>query len=415
MTAETGKLTGYQLRVLAILALINFVNFADRTVILPLFPLLRAEFGVSDTQLAWLQTVLQIVLSLASIPLAVLADRISRTRIIAAGVVLWSLATFFSGTASTFAGLLFARALVGIGEAAYAPAAQSMISGAFSAAARARAQAVFAAGMLLGGASGQAIGGIMGDKYGWEPAFFVVGFPGLLLALSVLHMEEPLRGPRSELVPLNHLLRVPAFLALNLSGILVTFAAVSFITWGPDFVVREKDFSLREAGVILGLAGFFSLVGGVIVGGFIADTLQKRWNFGRIVTIMMAFLLAAPFIVFALNAETKMMVLAGFFVAGFFMSWYHGPVTAVIHDMMPPRAHATSVGVYMLLTQLIGGTLGPLSVGQVSDRRSLEAGLYVATGAMVLGALTFLLVIYFIRRDGLRHPALDHYHANADD
>jgi predicted MFS family arabinose efflux permease len=415
MTSETPVLSGYQLRVLAILALINFVNFADRTVILPLFPLLRADFGVSDTQLAWLQTVLQIVLSLASVPVALLADRISRTRIIAAGVILWSVATFFSGTAGTFTALLVARAFVGIGEAAYAPAAQSMISGAFSVAARARAQAVFAAGMLIGGASGQAIGGIIGDKYSWEPAFFIVGFPGLLLGLLVLRLEEPLRGPRKEIVPLDHLLRVPAFLALNLCGVLVTFAAVSFITWGPDFVVREKGFSLREAGVWLGVGGVVALVGGVLVGGYIADALQRRWNYGRIVTILLAFLLAAPFIVTALNAETKTMVLGGFFVAGFFMSWYHGPVTAVIHDMMPPRAHATSVGVYMFITQLIGGTLGPLAVGQVSDRRSLEMGLYVATFIMLLGALCFLLVVYFIRRDGLRHPALDPYHAEADD
>jgi len=415
MSDTTRELTAYQVRLLAVLALINLINFADRTVILPLFPLLRAEFGVSDTQLAWLQTVLQIVLSLASVPVALLADRVSRTRIIALGVVVWSLATFFSGLASTFAALLVARAFVGIGEAAYAPAAQSMISGAFPAGARARAQAVFAAGMLIGGAAGQAIGGIIGEIHGWERAFFVVGVPGLLLASFALRLEEPLRGPRSELVPLNHLLRVPAFLALNLSGVLVTFAAVSFITWGPDFVVRAKGFRLRDAGLILGVGGFAALVSGVLVGGGVADTLQKRWSYGRIMTIMCAFLLAAPFIASAVNAEERHNVLVGFFIAGFFMSWYHGPVTAVIHDMMPPRAHATSVGIYMFVTQLIGGTLGPLAVGQMSDRRSLEAGLYLATAMMVAGAISFLLVIYFIRRDGLRHPILDRYHAPGDD
>lgn len=415
MKTQVPAWSVYQLRVLAVLALINFVNFADRTVILPLFPLLRVEFALNDTDLAWLQTVLQLVLSAATIPFALLADRISRTRIIAAGVLIWSLATFFSGMAQTFAGLLLARAIVGVGEAAYAPAAQSMISGAFSAAARARAQAVFAAGMLIGGTAGQVIGGVIGDRLGWEPAFFVVGVPGLFLALFVLRVEEPLRGPRYELVPLNHLLRVPAFLALNLSGVLVTFAAVSFITWGPDFVVREKGFSLREAGVALGAVGFLSLVGGVLAGGYVADLLQKRFHYGRILTILCAFAIAAPFTLVAIGAPTKTMVLMGFFIAGFFMSWYHGPVTAVIHDMMPPRAHATSVGVYMFITQLVGGTVGPLAVGRVSDVRSLSAGLYVATGAMVLGALCFLLVIYFIRRDGLRHPVLDPYHAEAAD
>jgi MFS family permease len=415
MSARPIPLSGYQLRVLAILALINFVNFADRTVILPLFPLLRAEFSLSDTDLAWLQTLLQVVLSVGSVPMALLADRISRTKIIAAGVVLWSFATFASGLAGSFLTLLLARALVGVGEASYAPAAQSMISGAFSEAARARAQAVFASGMLLGGLAGQALGGYIGEGYGWQHAFFVVGVPGLLLGLLVLRLEEPPRGPRTELVPLSHLLRVPAYLALNFCGILLTFASVAFITWGPDYVFREKGFSLREAGIELGAIGLVSLVLGVLVGGWVADQMQKRYAYGRLVAILAAFLLAAPFILWALTAEEKSSVLFGFFIAGFFASWYHGPITAVIHDMTPPRAHATSVGFYMFATQLLGGTLGPLSVGTLSDRASLQIGMIVATGAMVVGALSLLLVIHFIRRDGLRHPALEHYHFPAHD
>lgn len=411
MDSHASSLSRYQLRVLAILALINFVNFADRTVVLPLYELLKLDFNVSDTQLGWLQAVLQIVLSVATIPLALMADRWNRARIIAAGVMVWSIATFASGAAQTFGALLVARAFVGVGEAAYGPAAQSMISGAFSVAARARAQSVFAAGMLLGGAAGQAIGGIIGDRAGWAPAFFVVGIPGMLLGLSALHLEEPSRGPRYEVVPLLRLLRVPAFLALNLCGVLLTFAALSFITWGPTFAEREKGFSLSAAGVWLGSLGALALVSGVLVGGYVADALQKRLHYGRIVCIVAAMLAAAPFLFWAIYSEDKRAVLAGLFIAVFFLSWYHGPVTAVIHDMMPRRAHATSVGVYMFVTQLVGGTVGPLVTGRVSDLHDLSAGLKVATGVLVLGALCFLLVIYFIHRDGLRHASLEMYHA----
>jgi MFS family permease len=418
MTAHLSELSRYQIRILAILALINFVNFADRFVILPLFDFIKADFSaagsaITDTQLAWLQSVLQVVLSLASVPFGFLADRVSRTRIIAIGVFVWSLATLLSGLAASFTSLLLARAVVGIGEAAYAPSAQSLISGAFSPAARARAQAVFASGMLLGGLAGQALGGIIGQHWGWRPAMFLVAIPGLFLCLSVNRLEEPLRGPRTELVPLRHLLRVPAFLALNWSGILITFAAVGFLTWGPSYVMREKGFSAGEAGLAVGGVGFLSLVTGVLAGGYLADLLQKRFAFGRILTVAAAFLLAAPFILLAIAAEDKSIVLACFFMAGFFMSWYHGPVTAIIHDMMPARAHATSVGIYMFATQLVGGTLGPLAVGRLSDVRSLSAGLQLAAAAMTLGALFFFLVIHFIRRDGLRHPILDPFHAEA--
>jgi len=414
MIALPNSLRDYPLRLLAILALINFVNFADRTVILPLFPLLREAFQVSDAELGGLQFWLQIVLALGTIPFGLLADRMSRTRIIAAGVIFWSLATFLSGLAPTFMTLLVARSLVGLGEAAYGPAAQSMISGAFSAGSRARAQAVFAAGMLVGGTAGQALGGVIGQAYGWEPAFFIVGLPGLLLGLSVLRLEEPPRGPRSEVVPVSRLLRVPAYVGLIASGVLITFASISFITWGPDYVVRYKGFSLREAGVSLGTIGFASLVTGVLAGGYVADRLQKRWLCGRVIAIAIAFLLGTPFILWALAVEGKGMVLGAFFIAGFFMSWYHGPVTAIIHDLMPRRAHATSVGVYMFVTQLVGA-FGPALVGNISDRRDLHAGLLVAVGVMVLGALGLFGVAYLIQRDGLRHPALDAYRAGAED
>ncbi len=406
MKAEFHALSRYQLRVLAILALVNFVNFADRQVIVPLLPLLRDFLGVTDAQLGSLQTWLLVVLAISTVPFALLADRMSRTKIICIGVVFWSVATFGSGLAHSFALLLVARALVGVGEAAYAPAAQSMISGAFPAETRARAQAVFAAGMLLGGAAGQALGGIMGELRGWQHAFFMVSIPGLILGLAVLKLDEPPRGPRSELVPLSHLLGVPAYLALIASGVLITFASVSLLTWGIDYAVSYKEFSLREAAILLAAVVLFSLVLGVLTGGYVADRLQKRFVYGRIIAIAGAFLLAAPFILWAIQAEEKWMVLTALFIAGFFMSWYHGPVTAVIHDMMPRRAHATSVGIYMFVTQLVGA-FGPQAVGKISDVRDLQVGLQVAVAVMLAGAISFLLVIYFVRRDGLHHPRLE--------
>jgi MFS family permease len=108
-------------------------------------------------------------------------------------------------------------------------------------------------------------------------------------------------------------------------------------------------------------------------------------------------------------------VVGAFFIAGFFMSWYHGPLTAVIHDMMPRRAHASSVGVYMFATQLFGGILGPYVVGRLDDLADLILGLRVAVVVMVSGALLMFLVMYFIGRDGLCHPELDTFRAELGD
>jgi MFS family permease len=405
---------GYQVRLLAILALINFVNFAYRLIIPPLVPLLRAEFSLTSSKLALLQGALQIVLAVATIPLALLADRVSRARIITYGMVFCSIVMILTGMAHTFLWLLIARALVGVGEAAYAPAAQSMISGAFSEESRAEAQSVFAAGMLAGATFGLAIGGLIAEHYGWRPGFYILGVPGLFIAVLALTLKEPPRGPRSELVPLTHILAVPAFLALILAGVFITFTSVAIIFWGPEFVKEWKGFSEGEAGVSLGITVLLASLLGVLAGGYVGDLMHRRFHYGRILTVAVAFLVATPFLLWALHTEEKRTVIIALFVAAFFMSWYHGPITAVIHDMMPRRAHATSVGIYMFVTQLIGGVLGPFVVGKIDDRSTLMSGLQVSVGVLVAGALLMFLVIYYIKRDGLHHPKLDPFRAMGD-
>jgi len=414
MSTKSIPLSSYQIRLLAVLALINFVNFAARQAVIPLIPLLRDHLHATDAQLGSLQTALLFVLAAASIPFGFLADRFSRKAIIALGIFSWSAASFIGGLAPSFLFFLMARGMVGLGEAAYAPAAQSMISGAFPLERRAFAQAIFASGMLLGGAAGQVFGGIIGPRYGWQEVLFLIALVGILPGFALFGIEEPPRGPRSEVVPIGRLLGVPAFVAMIAAGICITFSSVSLLTWGVDYAVTYKDFSLREASVLLALIALGASVIGVLIGGVVADRLHRSFPYGRIVAVAGAFLLAAPFLLLAIQADEKIIVLSGFCVAVFFMSWYHGPVTAVLHDMMPRRAHATSVGVYMFATQLVGG-ISPTVVGKISDARDLQLGLQIAVAVMVCGALLMLLVIHFIRRDGLRHPTLDAFHAEPGD
>ena len=414
MASNSIPLSSYQIRLLAVLALINFVNFADRQVVVPLLPLLRQQMNLSDAQLGSLQTWLLVVLAVASIPCGLLADRMSRTQIIAAGVAVWSLATIACGFASSFMFLLIARALIGVGEAAYAPAAQSMISDSFPYQRRAMAQSIFASGMLLGGAAGLAFGGVMGETHGWKYTFIVVGLVCMIPGLFVIKLPEPPRRPRSEVVPILSLLAVPAFVAMIVAGTMITFASVSLLTWGTDFAVNYKEFSLREASLSIAVVALISLLLGVLTGGFLADRIQKKYPYGRILVIAAAFLFAAPFVLLAIQSDEKWVFLVALFIGGFFMSWYHGPVTAVLCDLTPQRAHATAIGVYMFVTQLLGA-LGPQLVGKISDASDLQLGLQVAVAVMVCGSLLMFLVIYFVRRDGLHHPRLAAFHVEPCD
>jgi MFS family permease len=414
MSTKSIPLNSQQIRLLAVLALINFVNFAARQAVVPLIPLLRDYFHATDAQLGDLHTLLLVVLAVASLPFGFFADRFSRKAIVAIGIICWSAATFMGGLTTNFLFFLIARSFVGVGEAAYAPAAQSMISGAFPQERRAVAQAIFATGMLLGGAAGHALGGIIAPRYGWQQALFIVAFAGIVPGIALFWIEEPPRGPRTDVVPIARLLQVPAFVAMIFAGICITFSSVSLLTWSTDFAVNYKDFSLREASVSLAVIGLVSALLGVLTGGFVADRLHRGFSYGRIMAVVAAFLVAAPCLLLAIQSEEKSTVLIGLSVAFFFMSWYHGPVTAVLHDMMPRRAHATSVGVYMFATQLIGG-LGPHVVGKISDLHDLQLGLQIAVAVLVCGALLMLLVIHFIRRDGIRHPTLEAFHAEPGD
>jgi MFS transporter, Spinster family, sphingosine-1-phosphate transporter len=414
MASNSTPLSSYQIRLLAVLSLINFVNFADRQVIGPLLPLLRQQMNLTDAQLGSLQSLLLVVLAIASVPCGFFADRWSRTRIITAGVLVWSLATIACGFATSFMLLLVARSLIGFGEAAYAPAAQSMISDSFPYQGRAVAQAIFASGMLLGGAAGQVLGGIVGENYGWKLTFILVGVVCMIPGLFVVRLPEPPRRPRSEVVPISSLLSVPAYVAMIAAGTCITFASVSLLTWGIDFAKDYKEFSLKEAAVSLAIVSLLSLALGVLAGGFLADRLHRKYSYGRILVIAAAFLFAAPFVLLAIQTEEKWIFLMALFIGGFFMSWYHGPVTAVLHDLTPQCAHATAIGVYMFVTQLLGA-LGPQLVGKISDASDLQLGLQVAVAVMVGGALLMLVAIYFVRRDGLHHPRLAAFRIEAHD
>jgi MFS family permease len=194
------------------------------------------------------------------------------------------------------------------------------------------------------------------------------------------------------------------------AGICITFSSVSFVTWGIDYAKNYKDFSTREASLSLAIIALLTSVLGAVAAGFFADRVQKKLSYGRVLVIALAFLAAAPFLLVAIQADEKWLVLAGFFGSMFFMSWYHGPTTAVIHDLTPQRAHATAIGIYMSATLALGG-FGPLLIGKISDMSDLQIGLQAATAVMVFGALLLLLVIYFIRRDGLHHPRLAQFRA----
>jgi len=403
---KLSDFSGKQWRVLLILMLVNFVNYVDRQIVFSLFPFIRRDFGLSYVQLGYLATAFTVVLSLASFPLGMLADRVSRRAVISAGVLFWSGATFFSGLAGSFRTLLIARGLVGIGEAAYTPAGAAVISASFPPGVRARVQGAFDAGMFIGGATGIALGGIMAAAFGWRFAFFLVGIPGVVLGLTALRLPMSIASVAKESMPVRELLRVPAFLALLVSGWFCSFAGYAYVAWGPELVQDYKGFSAGQAGLALGLTIVVGGTLGIATGAYLSDLLAKLRTWGRAAIVPIGFVLGAPAIYFSLHSSGKFNFLLFFGLGAFFLSWYHGPLTATIHDLVPPRGHATALGFYYLFVNLFSMAVAPVVIGRLADRYNLITALHVPILAQLAGAAFFVVVIQCIRQDGLRHPVL---------
>lgn len=399
------RFTTYQIRILVCLALVNLVNYVDRQVIYPLFPLVARDFSLTYTELGSLAGAFSLVHALGSLPLGWLADRVSRKKVVSYSVFFWSGATFLSGIAGSFRSLVAARALVGVGEAAYTPAGTAMITASFPRSLRARVQGIFDTGMFLGGAGGIALGGIIAAHWGWRSAFFVVGIPGLLLALCLFRLPEVKAVKQERAVPVRDLFRIPAYLMVLISGWFITFASNSYIIWGPTFVQQYKGFNVEETGIILGSLLVASGVLGVAAGAALADRLAGKFVWGRPLTVAMGFLVSCPLLVCAFRAPNRPFLLISFFAGVFFMAWYHGPVTATIHDLTPSRAHSTAMAIYYFWVNLFATLPAAWLTGKVADVYDLQTGMYVAVSSQALGGVCFLGVVYLIHRHGLSAPA----------
>ena len=399
---EWPRFTSWQWKVLILLTVVNLLNYFDRLIVFPMFSYLKDEFSVSDFKLGLLGSVFILVHSVAVLPMGYWSDRGPRQKIMAGGVLFWSFATTLSGFAATFKTLLTARALVGVGEAAYAPGGTAMMTCCFPPGFRARVQSIFNLGMLVGGVLGLAAGGMLSTWVGWRSAFFLVGLPGFVLAISIDRLRIPVPLPTEDMPSVQSFLKIPAYLMVLVSGVFVVFSSAAFATWGVEFSARYHDMSVAQASLWLGTLVLAGSLGGVFLGGYAADRLQGRWPWGRALTIACTLLVGTPFLYVAVMTTSRSMFLFCLFMATLMLTCYHGPATAVIHDLTTPRAHAFAFAIYLFFIHLFGDAIAPALVGRVSDVADLRRGMLVAVGANFLAALCFFLVAQFIRQKAAR-------------
>jgi MFS family permease len=362
---------------------------------------------LSDFQLGLLGTVFMIVHSIASVPLGILADRWIRKKIISFGVLLWSVATFISGLVQNFHQLLAARSIVGIGEAAYAPSATSLLADKFPEEKRAAVNSTFFLGMFAGGTLGMILAGVIGTYLGWRICFFIVGVPGFILALTSLRISEKKQlhhyVVHLERSSVYSIFKLPPYITMLAGGILLTFTSGAIISWITVFIVRYHNISIANASVFIGSIVLVAGLSGIYAGGRFADKLFIR-DIPRSFIIALGFLLATPLLLVIASTSSMVILLIAMFTGTFFMSWYYGPVVALIHDIVPSDLKATAYAFYIFFIHLLGDTFSPAVIGKISDISSLRTAFYLPIATNFLGALLFLFTTKLLMNKGKNNP-----------
>ncbi len=381
---------------LIVLFLINTVNFFDRLIIGAVGEPIRREFELSDTSLGLLSTAFTLLYAFVGIPLGRMADRYSRKKILSAGVFAWSFLTAASGFAQNFWQIFALRLGVGVGEASCAPAATSLISDMFPAEKRAKAMSIFMLGLPIGIALSFAVSGTVAQAYGWRAAFLVAGVPGLLLAVAALFIREPERGasetipaPAVEGSPYLSILRSPTMRWLILSGALHNFSLYALSSFMTPYLMRHHELGIRDANLIaMAVNGIFTLPG-LLLGGFLGDA-AKRWRTGGgLIIVAVATLFAVPLFIAAVMADAGQVTLFLFAMGTAFalMYFYYSITYATIADVTPPKLRGTAMAVYFMAMYLLGGALGPYSMGMISDHFTRQAATAAGITEMTAAAL----------------------------
>lgn len=364
--------------VLAMLLLVYIFNFLDRQILAILAMPIKADLGLSDTQMGLLGGIaFALLYSTLAVPLAALADRTSRSWVITVSLGAWSLFTALCGLAHGFWHIFLARLGVGIGEAGGVAPSYALIAEYFPANRRAFALSVYSLGIPLGSALGVLAGGYIAATIDWRIAFFVVGLAGVLIAplfkLLVRDRPETPVSPAVEttaptfMETVRMLAAKPSFWLLSFGAASGSMIGYGIAFWMPSLLQRSFGLDLIETSHFIGAIMLVGGVAGILAGGWLGDRLgsgDRAW-FAWVPAI--AYLATVPFFVAGMLSSTVMLAFLLFVVPQGLSSVWLGPVLAAVQHLVPPPARATASSLFLLINNLIGLGGGIYVLGALSD------------------------------------------------
>lgn len=392
------RIPGYAWYALSLLTIVYVLNFLDRTLIYLLFTPIKAEMHLTDTQLALLgATSFAIFYTLLGIPFGRLADRVSRKRLIAGGLAIWSLFSGLTGFTTDFWTIFFCRLMVGVGEATLGPAALSLLSDYFPPRVRATVQAIYSSGIAIGAGVAFLFGGQIAQAFGWRWAFYLLGFPGLFFAVLVLLLKEKPRGQTETAAPVYSrndwkvLFTSRPLIYLYLGYALFGLAANSLSIWGVTFFTRVHKLDLATIGWWGGILSIVAGVPGTVFGGYVADRLRRRGRGGRMFFSALAALLAIPFwLALLFGNSLLLLLLANFVLLGLSLIWL-GPAAADVHEIAGPQLRGLGIGIYFFAVNIAAYLIGAPLIGKLNDLLGATQNPGVMRYAMLVSPLACAL------------------------
>ena len=394
---------------LAILSALNMFNYLDRYVMSSVLTPLQKDLGLNDGDAGWAASAFMLGYFLTAPIFGYLGDRFPRKYLMLGGVLIWSLATAASGLAHSFAQLFAIRMFVGFGEAAFVTICPSWISDVFAATRRNTALTLFYVAIPFGSAIGFTVGGWFAQNGNWREAFIFAGLPGVLLALSLLLLEEPTRGQadgvEGEVVPKAHIGEVAGLFVNRRYNLLVwgyaaqTFAIGAFGVWGPTFLHRVHGMSLESASTVFGAmlagAGLFA----TLLGGFTANALRRRTPAGYVWIMAASLIGASPICFYALVTGNTTLCLIGLGTSMFFLFLPTGPIVSELYEIVPIHLRASAMALSIFITHLFGDFGSPTIVGKISSfyGDDLQKAVLILPAMLLVGAVLWSVLIAFTR------------------
>jgi MFS family permease len=395
-------------RALLILASLNLLDYLDRYLMASLGPLVKTELGLNNTAFGFLGTAFMLVYFLASPLFGYLGDRRGRSRLMAGGAVLWSLATSLTFWVPSYPFLVAARGLVGVGEASFGTLAPAYLADILPLGRRARALGLFYLALPMGAALAYLVGGLVGSHWGWRPAFLLAGLPGLAMAGLAYRLPEvrseptPATEPAARWSPLAaswQLFKVPTLRRVTLGYGMVTFALGGLALWMPIYLHEVKGLSLSQANHLLSISVAVGGGLGTLTGGYLGSRLLTYTLGAPLWVSGLGVVLALPLAAVAIFVAAPAFYIPALAGAIFLLFLNPGVLTAVVVSVAGPWRRAQAVALNIVVIHLVGDVPSPLLIGWVSDLGSLKWGVSLTLVALAAGAGLILSALPHFKND----------------